>query len=255
MGRLDRTLFQTGPANVYRRERLTGTVATNGTDTITGTSTKFLTEVMVGDVIVIQGETAVLIVESITSDTVLVTTTAAATTASGKTIDADINLGYLDEGLEVAAESGDSVEFHGSQAGTTILGRVLGGLGQCLVKAELFQINPENIKRVFPNTTVVRTDTTKKGVAIKPRAGYDMVAGSTPLIVKPILNGTETTDKNKWFFAPLAHPTGAGFALAFNNADQRKFPAEFECYPDTTNAVDADVVYVFGDPTIWGYIV
>lgn len=255
MGRLDRALFQTGPANLYRRERLTGTVATDATDTITGTGTAFLTALAIGDVVIIQGEPAPLIVESITSDTVFVSTTPATLTATGKTIDADVNLGYLDEGLEVSAESGDSVEMKGSQAGTTILGRVLSGLGQVLVKAELKQISVENIKRAFPNSGAVTISTTKKGIAIKPRAGFDMVASSTPLIVKPILNGIEVTDKNKWVFAPLACPTGAGFSLAFNNADQRKFTAEFECYPDILNVTEADVTLIFGDPTLWGYIV
>lgn len=255
MGRLDRALFQTGPANLYRRERLSGTVATAGTDAITGTSTKFTTELVVGDVIIIQGEPAPLVVEAIASDTALTTTTIATTTATGKTIDADINLGYLDEGLEVSAEAGDSVELKGAQAGTTILGRVLSGLGQVLVKAELKQISVENIKRAFPNTGSVQVSTTKKGVAIKPRAGFDLVGSATPLVVKPILNGIETTDKNKWVFAPLAAPTGAGFSLAFNNADQRKFTAEFECYPDIGNVTEADVTIIFGDPTLWGYII
>jgi len=255
MSRLDRTYFRTGPANVYRRERLTGTVTTAGTDAIVGAATLFTTELVVGDVIIIEGETLPLVVEAITDATHLTTVTAAATSASGKTIDADINLGYLDEGLEVSSDAGDSIEMKGAQAGTTILGRVLSGLGKTIVKCEMKQISVENIKRAFPNSGAVTISTTKKGIAIKPRPGYDMVTYSKPLVVKPILAGTETTDKNKWVFAPLAHPTGAGFSLSFNNTDQQKFTAEFECFPDIANATEADVTLIFGDPTLWGYVV
>lgn len=61
----------------------TGTVATTGTTTLTGTGT-FFTDYRVGDQITVSGETARTIA-SITSDTVLTVTVAFSNTASGKT--------------------------------------------------------------------------------------------------------------------------------------------------------------------------
>lgn len=74
---------------------LTGTVAKAGTTALTGTGTKFLTEVMVGDNISVPGTTTeVREVASITSDTALVVTSAFADTASGQTatLTSDITL-------------------------------------------------------------------------------------------------------------------------------------------------------------------
>ena len=59
-----------------------GTVATNGTTTLTGTSTTFERSFVVGDTISVAGETD-RVVASITSDTELVVTAAFSTTASG----------------------------------------------------------------------------------------------------------------------------------------------------------------------------
>jgi len=61
----------------------TGTVATSGTTTLTGTSTKF-TDYRVGDQITVSGET-VRTIDTITSDTSLTVTVAFSNTASGKT--------------------------------------------------------------------------------------------------------------------------------------------------------------------------
>lgn len=69
--------FQSTPPNE------TGTVATAGTTTLTGTGTYF-TDYAVGDTIVVSGET-VRIIATITSDTVLTVTVAFSNTASGKT--------------------------------------------------------------------------------------------------------------------------------------------------------------------------
>lgn len=64
---------------------VTGTLETDGTDTVEGTGTAFLTELVVGDYVYIQGEPAPLIVESITDNDTVVFTTGATTTASGLT--------------------------------------------------------------------------------------------------------------------------------------------------------------------------
>lgn len=66
-------------------QALTGTVATNGSTTITGTSTKFLTELNVGDTVTITGETS-RVISTIASDLSAVLTVAASTTASGLAI-------------------------------------------------------------------------------------------------------------------------------------------------------------------------
>jgi len=71
----------TVPASVT----LTGTVAvTSGNATITGTSTKFLSELMAGNSVTINGETKLLL--SVTSDTVATATTNFAASASSKVI-------------------------------------------------------------------------------------------------------------------------------------------------------------------------
>lgn len=59
-----------------------GTVATNGSTTLTGTGTSFLTNYAVGDAILVSGET-VRTIATITSDTVMTSTVAFSTTASG----------------------------------------------------------------------------------------------------------------------------------------------------------------------------
>lgn len=59
-----------------------GSVATNGTTTLTGTGTSFLTKYAVGDPILVSGET-VRTINAITSDTVLTVSVAFSTTASG----------------------------------------------------------------------------------------------------------------------------------------------------------------------------
>lgn len=60
-----------------------GTVATSATTTLTGTDTKF-TDYLVGDTILVDGETS-RIIATITSDTSLTVTVAFSNTASGKT--------------------------------------------------------------------------------------------------------------------------------------------------------------------------
>jgi len=91
----------TGAAvSVFRTSNatLTGTVATNKSTTVTGTDTKFTTELKVGDYIVIAGET-VRQVSGISSDTSLTVSVACSTTANDKTVtvksqlDAPIYLG------------------------------------------------------------------------------------------------------------------------------------------------------------------
>ena len=81
----DVSLFRTVDSTI------TGTVATNGTTTVTGTGTAFDTELKVGDYIVIAGET-VRQVKAIASATSLTVSVACSTTASGKAVTAKSQL-------------------------------------------------------------------------------------------------------------------------------------------------------------------
>lgn len=92
----DVSLFRTVDSTI------TGTVATNGTTTVTGTGTAFDTELKVGDYIVIVGET-VRQVKAIASATSLTVSVACSTTASGKAVTAK---SQLNKPLYLGATSG-----------------------------------------------------------------------------------------------------------------------------------------------------
>ena len=72
-----------------------GTVATNGSTTLTGTSTTFLTDYAVGDAILVSGET-IRTIATITSNTSLTSTVAFSTTASGLSYKATKGIIYND---------------------------------------------------------------------------------------------------------------------------------------------------------------
>lgn len=97
------TDYNTGSAGTYAL-KVNGTVATNGTTAIVGTSTTFLSDFVVGDTVSITGETS-RVVASVTDNTHLALTVAASTTASGLSAtlswtEIDILVGALDQGSQ-----------------------------------------------------------------------------------------------------------------------------------------------------------
>ena len=105
---------------------LTGTVATAGTTALTGTGTKFTTELKVGDFIVVAGET-VRQVNAITSDTALTVSVAFTNTASGKKVMAK---SQLDAPVYLGNATG---KFSTLGKPYTVLKPVTGdGLSQCI---------------------------------------------------------------------------------------------------------------------------
>jgi hypothetical protein len=239
---VDTTKLQTGPANVYLRELGSGTIAITSTG-VTGTLTKFLTELHVGDtfatIVLTSGVyvTQTFIVATVTDDTTATTTVAASPAIAAATpFYHDTFIGGTDDGTEVSVKT-DSIALTVSQLGTTPADKVVTGV-EVMVKVVLKEIKLESFKRAIASATTIVDDSapTHRRLEIVPKPGLSLRSIAKRLTIKPILGAVETTDKEAWIVAPIAAPDATTVKVAFSNTAQRVIEANFYCFPDTANA-------------------
>jgi hypothetical protein len=247
--RIDR--LDTGPANVYLNEILTGTFATSTTKNIVGTGTLALTELSSGDIIYIVGELpAGLVVDVITDDTHFTVTTVASTTATGKLGTADINIGAIKGGIDLQISTQTYIKTI-DQMGDTPVGSVISSR-EAKVTLGFAEWSLKNLRRAVPDANAIVTSGTglsqKQRFEISASIGYDLFTAARQMRVKPILDGrSETTDWNKIWTFPLAAPTAETLSIKYEPKAQRPFMATFIAFPDLT-VTPARICYL-GDPT------
>ncbi len=162
---------------------------------------------------------------------------------------AAVNVGYIDEDLEVSIAS-QTTDLTGAQAGTTPLNKVVTGV-EVTIAFTFREMDLINWRRAIANAIAV-ADTgtpTDRRIDIAPRAGLSMRTLAKKLEIRPLIGGVETADDEKIIIAPLAAPSGDTVALSFGNTNQRGLRATFYCFPDPANG---DRCLFIGDDTATG---
>ena len=103
----------------------------------------------------------------------------------------------------------------------------------------------ERLQAVTPNSelTVDGTDGTRKKVAVKSKAGYDMLANAKPLVIKPT---DPSATANDYVTIPIAGAM-ADIEYTYDSDNERIANITFVAYPD----IEQDgLLYVLGDSTV-----
>lgn len=222
--------LDTGPARVYLKERKTGTVATAGTTALTGTGTKFLAELEVGEEIWVEGEATSRIVATVTSDTAATVTVAFATTASAKTLDGNAHVGGLIDGVTLTEET-SVLPVTVDELGSSTVDEIVTGKN-VKVKLRFREIRLENFKRAMAEATNIIVNVTKRRFESTTSAGLSLLSIAKELTIKPIIGNVETTDLEKIIVFPFAAPSAETRNLVFAVSENRAIDASFTAFPD-----------------------
>jgi len=109
------------------------------------------------------------------------------------------------------------------------------------VSGNLADIELDNIANIMNETKV--TDGTKEKVEINTNVGTSLLDNGGELILKPYVNGSVTTDQNKWI---TLHNAGikATAEMQYDMSNQRVIAFEATGYADSTG-----LIATFGDTT------
>lgn len=241
--RVDHTKIDSGPANVYIKEALTGTVTTTAASAnVTGTGTKFLSEVAVGDYLVVTGITTELEVLSVTSDTALVLKANSGTAVSSASASAFKNVGGIVDGVTVSTET-TAFDLKVDQLGESPFDSVTSGKS-ARISFAFAEISLTNRRRsMLEANSIVGTGASQR-LDISTSVGLSSRSVAKHLRVVPIIGNVETTDKNKILNFPLASPTGETQEETYGVSQQRSLRATFQAWPDLTTGR----LYYVGDP-------
>ncbi len=141
-------------------------------------------------------------------------------------------LGPYWESVMMRTVSTKSDVFESSQ-GTTPVDSVVTGYGETTVTVPFTRISLANLAIVIPGAS-----TSGSGFKAIPsvelgRSEYD---NSKVLILKPIVDGVETTDQSEWLSFDHAYPN-VDMEIVYDNDGQRVFNVIFCCFPDATTGV------------------
>jgi hypothetical protein len=78
------------------------------------------------------------------------------------------------------------------------------------------------------------TDPTKQRLEVRASIGTDLASNAVALKIVPIINGVETADLKKIFFADKAGLYTDQLKWSYNSQSQRELAAKFSLLPDTT---------------------
>jgi hypothetical protein len=146
-----------------------------------------------------------------------------------------VHVGYVGEVKWQATRKSKPV--FGGQDGETPVDFFGSGI-EFRVSFQLQQISLKNIERAAYGITqgyVDDTDPTKRRLEFKPNLGWSYRGSATELIVKPIINGIETTDKEHILTCPIAAAVGNTVEAMMSATEQSVLPCEFYCFADPAN--------------------
>lgn len=226
--------LDTGPARVYLKERKSGTVATTAASAVmTGTTTKFLTELEVGDEIWAEGEALSRLVLTITSDTIANATTPFTNTAAGKTLDGNTHVGGLIDGVTLTEDT-SVLAVVVDELGTSVVDEIVTGKS-ATVKFRFREIRLENFKRAMAEATNIIVNVAKRRFESTTSAGLSLRSLAKELTIKPIIGNVETTDLEKIIVIPFASPSAETRNFVFAVSENRAIDAVFRAFPDPAN--------------------
>lgn len=228
--------IDTGPANYYiESSNLSGTVQlTASTKVLAGTSTKFLTELSVGQTIFITktGVTTEYVIATITSDTNATVVAAAADIAAGATLTALYNVGGTKGGVRMDMET-STYEKTIDQLGDTPISEVIRGR-KCKVTVNLAEVSPKNWGRIMADSLGYKTSTGKEFFRTSPSVGLDLMTLARKHRIIPLSGQNNVTDINKIITFWACAPSAETLSVTFDPATQRTLEAKFTAYPDPT---------------------
>lgn len=248
---VDSSKLELGPAVVEILETKTGTVAVNGTTSaLTGTGTKFLTELAVGEEVFIATIAGSFIVATITSDVAATLTTIPATAVSLKTLTGFTNIGATKDGITFEVET-ETAEIVTDQTGTTPVDQIVTGR-RVKIMVPFAEQKLENWKRALAESNAIVVNGVKRRLDISTSVGLSLRLTAKTIRIIPLINGnTLETNKEKIYTIPLAVPSSETVSMQFDVSTQRVMNASFVALPELTpnNAVTNSRLAYVGDGT------
>lgn len=105
------------------------------------------------------------------------------------------------------------------------------------IEANFAGLNHTQVAAIIPGANLVDLGGGKTRVAIKTAVvGTSMRDNAKALILKPLVNGSPSTDETDWVRATLAYPVPQ-FEVPFDMENQRVFPVLFKIFDDLTTGV------------------
>jgi hypothetical protein len=94
------------------------------------------------------------------------------------------------------------------------------------ITLEFEEINAENFKRAIPGAVEIGGT-----LLILSNIGASRRAAAKPLVIKPIIGGTETALEAEWFTFPLAAvASGQKIEITYNDGNQQIIPAIYKVF-------------------------
>jgi hypothetical protein len=134
------------------------------------------------------------------------------------------------------------------QLGTQAANKVLVGV-EAYCEFVFREIDLKNFSRALAATKsyIDDVDASKRRVEVYPRVGIDLATLARTMVIKPLVGGVETTDKEQWITADKAAPDTETAKWAYAASGQRDIPARFYFMPDGANN---NRLFYMGEPVI-----
>lgn len=126
-----------------------------------------------------------------------------------------------------------SSDVHESSHGTTPVDSIITGYGPTEVVVPFTRLALANLAIVIPGASVSGSGFKAIAHLEVGRSEYD---NSHPLILKPIVDGVESTDQSEWWQADHAYPN-VDMEIVYDSDGQRVFNVIFKCFPDAATGV------------------
>lgn len=129
--------------------------------------------------------------------------------------------------------SSTSSDVKESSHGTTPVDSILTGYGETTVTVPFTRISLASLATVIPGATISGTGFKAIPSDEIGRSQYD---SSNSLILKPIVDGSPSTDVSEWLQCDHAYPN-VDMEIVYDNDGQRVFNVIFKCFPDATSGI------------------
>jgi hypothetical protein len=138
----------------------------------------------------------------------------------------------------------DVADLLSDQTGTSPDDQVITGMG-AEIEIPFAYVDIESFAKVVPGATLYTQATPyKKLLQVVPPVGTSLRSTAKSLILKKIVGGVASTDKNDWYTFPIAACV-TNIELTFDASTQRRITARFRAFKNRTTGV----LFIQGDST------